>query len=280
MPGQHVGAQGGPASPKAWTRGWLTAFVKGHALAWELVSAALTVVYVVLAFLQDQGASGAVTPALLVIASIFVIEFSLRLYDSPSRRTYVRHHWLDIVTCIPVIGSLRALRLVRLLAFLRLGASVRAFGVGTTATERMPGGAGLWLLAPILIIVWVASAYGYFELEHGINPQIKTFGDALYFSFVTASTVGYGDVTPLTPAGKILSGVLIFVGIGLLGFASSQLTARLLPQRNELAELKTSLHRMEQLLRELHERLGSQNSEPDRESALTEGSVANTPRLR
>ncbi|MHB8611998.1 MAG: potassium channel family protein [Candidatus Dormibacteraceae bacterium] len=84
---------------------------------------------------------------------------------------------------------------------------------------------------------------------------MKSFGDAMYFSFVTASTVGYGDVTPVTPEGKVLTGVLIFVGIGLLGFASAQLTAKLLPQRNEVTELRTTLDRQAQLLQELNMRL-------------------------
>lgn len=92
-------------------------------------------------------------------------------------------------------------------------------------------------------------------MEGGVNPHVKTFADAMYFAFVTASTVGYGDVTPVTPEGKVLTGILIFLGIGLLGFASAQLTAKLLPQRNEVAELRTSLDRQAQLLQELNTRL-------------------------
>jgi len=58
----------------------------------------------------------------------------------------------------------------------------------------------------------------------------------------------------------VLSGFLVFVGIGLLGFASAQLTAKLLPQRNEVAELKQSLARQEQLLNEIKARLDEQNA--------------------
>jgi voltage-gated potassium channel len=240
---------------RAWTRGRVTSFVKRHTLAWELVMAALTVVYVVVAFLQDQGSAGLVLVVTQVLAGIFVIEFSLRFYDSPSRRVYLRNHWIDIVTCIPVVGSFRALRLVRLLAFFRLGASLRAFGLGAAASDRVHGGAGLWVLAPIMLVVWVAAAYGFYTLEGGVNPHIKTFGDAMYFALVTGSTVGYGDVTPVTSEGKVLTGLVIFVGIGLLGFASAQLTAKLLPQRNEVAELRATMDRQCELLNELNARL-------------------------
>jgi voltage-gated potassium channel len=250
---RSVNLEMGPA--RAWTQGRISAFVKRHALAWELSTAVLTIAYVVLAFFQDQGSSGLVTTGVVVLAGAFFFEFALRLYDAPSRKSYMRQHWLDIVTCIPVVGPFRALRLVRLLAFVRIGATARAYGVGASASDRLPGGAGVWILAPILIIVWLAASYGYYELEGGVNPHIKTFADAMYFAFVTASTVGYGDVTPVTSEGKVLTGILIFLGIGLLGFASAQLTAKLLPQRNEVAELRTSLDRQAQLLQELNNRL-------------------------
>jgi voltage-gated potassium channel len=113
----------------------------------------------------------------------------------------------------------------------------------------------VWVLAPILITVWLAASYGYFEIEGGINPNVKTFGDALFYSFITASTVGYGAVSPVTQEGKILTGVLIFLSIGLLGFASAQLTAKLLPQHNQTADLKAAIDRQCQMLEELHSRL-------------------------
>jgi voltage-gated potassium channel len=242
------------APTRAWTHGRVNAFVKRHALVWELSIGGLTLVYVVLAFLQDQGSSGLITVGVEVLAAVFIGEFAFRLYDSPSRMAYFRGHWLDMVTCVPVVGPFRVLRLVRLVGFIRLGAMTRSFGVGAAASQRV-GGVGLWVLAPILIIVWLAASYGFYELEGGVNPHVKTFADALYFAFVTASTVGYGDVTPVTAEGKVLAGVLIFLGIGLLGFASAQLTAKLLPQRTEIADLKATMDRQVLLIQELKSQL-------------------------
>jgi len=222
-----------------------------------LITAGLTLVYVVLAFLQDQGSSRLVTAGVAALAVVFVIEFGLRLYDSPARLGYFRTHWLDIVTCIPVVGPFRALRLVRLVGVIRLAATVRAYGVGAAASDRLPGGVGLWVLSPILITVWLAASYGYYELEAGVNPHVKTFADALLYSFTTASTLGYGTVSPVTPEGKVLTGVLIFMSIGLLGFASAQLTAKLLPRRDELADLKATVDRQSQLLQQVNSRLES-----------------------
>jgi voltage-gated potassium channel len=245
----------GAVTTRAWTRGRVTEFVACHRLTWELATAGLTVVYVVLAFLQDQGSSTLVTIGVEILAGAFVLEFAIRLYDSPSRKGYLKRHWLDIVTCLPVVGPFRILRLVRLIAFIRLGATARSYGFNAMASSRLPGGMGVWVLAPILITVWLAASYGYYELEGGVNPNVKTFGDALYYAFITASTVGYGAVTPATQEGRILTGLLIFLSIGLLGFASAQVTAKLLPHGDEVTELKATVNRQCELLQDLNTRL-------------------------
>jgi voltage-gated potassium channel len=243
----------GPARP--WTHGRITAFVAKHHLQWSLATAGLTLIYVVLAILQDEGSSGPVKVGVGVLASAFILEFALRLYDSPSRKSYLREHWIDIVTCLPVIGPFRLLRLVRLVGFIRLGATARTYGVGAARSDRLPGGTGIWVLVPVLITVWLAASYAYYVLEHDVNPNVKTFSDAMYYAFITASTVGYGAVVPVTQEGRILTGVLIFLSIGLLGFASAQVTAKLLPQGNEVNDLKATVERQCELLQELNTRL-------------------------
>lgn len=98
------------------------------------------------------------------------------------------------------------------------------------------GRQSLWFVAPLLALLWVGSAYGIWVLEHGRNPGIRSFGDALYWSVVTVTTVGYGDISPVTPEGRVLAGTLAFLGLGLLGFTSARLTAMWLQQEAEEVE--------------------------------------------
>ena len=56
----------------------------------------------------------------VAFAVIFLTEFSARCWDSPSRRHYLRSHWLDLGSCVPLVGGLRSVRILRLL---RLGAA-------------------------------------------------------------------------------------------------------------------------------------------------------------
>src|SRR3989338_4177683 len=60
-------------------------------------------------------------------------------------------------------------------------------------------------------------SYLFFQLESGINPKIQTFLDALWWGFSTATTTGYGDITPISSGGKILGMILMLVGLAFFG---------------------------------------------------------------
>jgi voltage-gated potassium channel len=228
-----------------WRRGAVTAFVERHYVIWEGVMVALAVVYLALTFLSDESRTN-VTPLVLTLGVIFLLEFTVRMLDAPSRYAYARRHWLDFVSCLPLIGGLRSLRLLRLL---RLGAALRLLSLA----ERQAGGRdSFWYLGPMLLMLWVGAAAAYWSFEHVLNPRVHSFGDALYWAFITVTTVGYGDVTPVTPEAKVLSGVLIFLGIGLIGVVTSRLTSRLLHSTDGTAQLHHRIDQLDTRLADMH----------------------------
>lgn len=194
--------------------------------------AVLAVVYVVLAIWDDDLGGRIPTVLIVSLAVILLAEFVARCWDAPSRWYYARSHWMDLVSSLPVISGLRVLRLLRLL---RLVAGLRLLSVIQEQFGRSKGRQSLWFLFPALIVLWVAAAYAMWLVEHGHNPAVRTLTDALYWAIITTTTIGYGDVSPTTPEGRIIAGLLAFLGIGLFGFVSAQLTARLLGQRDEVA---------------------------------------------
>ncbi len=210
--------------------------------------ALLTIVYVLLAVRSDANAAS-VPPALLLgAAGIFLIEFLVRLWDAPSRWVYVRGHWIDVLACVPLVGGFRVVRVLRVV---RLLGAYRLVSALTAETRERGGRQSLWFLWPAVSLLWVGSSYAVWLVERGHNPAVTSYTDALYFTFITATTVGYGDVTPHTPEGKVLSGLLVFFGIGLLGFLSARLTAMWVsnetPQpstQNDLAGLRDDLARV------------------------------------
>jgi Ion channel len=217
-----------------WSRGTFTQFINRHNAAWETTMAVLAAGYVYLAIHNDDAPGSVPTKVLLGCTLVFLAEFAARYWDAPSRWQYFRQHWLDLVSCIPLVGGLRAIRLLRLV---RLGVGLRAISAIERLAQGKEGGRqSLWFLGPTLLVLWVGSAYSIWALEHGVNPNIRTFTDALYWAIVTVTTVGYGDIAPVTSAGRIVSGLLIILGIGLVGFVSSRLTALWLEQEGSVVE--------------------------------------------
>src|SRR2546430_10018800 len=206
-------------------RGQLTAFVSRHRLPWELVMASLTLVYVALSLVVDQGGTALVNAAVAILAVLFLAEFSSRCWDSQSRFVYLREHLIDLISCLPFIGPLRLLRLLRLLGLLRLAHEIR--DIAYLRAEVSGESSSLtWIVWPTALLLWLGAADGLWIVEKGQNAAIHSFADALYMAFITVTTVGYGDLRPVTPEGKVLAGALVFFGLGLLGFISAQLTAR------------------------------------------------------
>ena len=225
-----------------WPRGGLTGFISRHEFAWDVVMGVLTVAYVVLAFTESP--SGIQLYSVWALAVVFLAEFSFRCYDSLSRTSYLRSHWLDLVTAVPIPGipGLRVLRLLRLLRFAKVGILVRE-----ALVSRGWGETGL--IWPTLVLFWVVSALALWLVEHDApGSNITTFADAMTAAFLTAATLGFGrHGLPVTQDGQIVAAVIVFFALGLWGFASSNLTRIWLRAGNEVQSAQ-----LDGVRRELH----------------------------
>lgn len=194
--------------------------------------AGLAVVFVAVGFLADD-ATPAARPSLeLVDASltvIFALEFGSRFAASRNRRRYLRAHLVDLVALVPAIRGVRLLRLLRLLRL------VRAFtGVARAATslERLANHRGLVWLFAAWGGVMVLCSLGLYAAENGINEAVSSPLDALWWGITTMTTVGYGDIYPKTPEGRLAAGVLMVLGIGLYSAITATITSFMLKEGN------------------------------------------------
>ncbi|MEG4321143.1 MULTISPECIES: ion transporter [unclassified Microcoleus] len=170
----------------------------------------------------------------IVASLVFTIEYALRLWVCTVDRRYSHPLWgrlrygltplslIDLVSILPFfalllfphlsfINLIRLLRLLRLLKMSRYSHSVRTMGAVLYAKKEE-------LIATafaVFILLIFASSVMYF-VEHEAHP--KAFGsipDAMWWGVVTLTTVGYGDIYPITPLGKFLGAILAFLGIGI-----------------------------------------------------------------
>lgn len=188
-----------------------------------------------------------------VIVSIFIIEYLLRAWlysdshkmilehyekaiylNSPFRLgkvirlicakkiEYVRSP-LAVIDLLAILPSFRELRVLRILFIFRLFKLFRYFSSIKLFTEVLVSKRfELYTLAIFLgFLIFIGSIAIYLFENPAQGGQVTDLFAALYWSVVTVSTVGYGDITPHTPGGRLISMALIFIGLGVLAFFTS-----------------------------------------------------------
>lgn len=197
-------------------------FVGRHEVAWELAMAGLALLYVAIGLLNDQEDSAVLDAVEWGLTGVFVLEFGSRLFAAHDRVQYLRGHWIDAVTLAPPVRGLRVLRLLRLLRLVRSFAGVYRATLHLQGIARHRGFASL--LVAWLTVMAICSAALY-AIEHGVNQAIASPFDALWWGVVTLSSVGYGDVYPITPEGRLVAMVLMILGIGLFSAITATITS-------------------------------------------------------
>ncbi|MET8687877.1 potassium channel family protein [Streptomyces sp. NPDC004732] len=146
---------------------------------------------------------------------VFAVDYSVRLFLSGHRKQFVRTHWLDLcAVLLPMIQPLRLLRLVSTLAL--VGRRARMASQIKLTTYVAGSVVGLLMFGSLAVLS--------VERESP-NGNIKTLGDAVWWSFTTMTTVGYGDLSPTTGLGRMLAVGLMLSGIALLGVVTANIAA-------------------------------------------------------
>ena len=147
------------------------------------------------------------------IWAMFAADLVLKIAVAPDRLQFVKRNWLEVlVVAVPFI---RPLRLVRLFVF-----GTRAF-----VRSRRLVNVDFLLVYAIGMVAIAATIVTAVEAGH---DTIESFPDALWWSMVTVTTVGYGDMTPETPAGRAIAIFLMIGGIGLFGGLTANLASAIM----------------------------------------------------
>ncbi len=165
------------------------------------------------------GASASLTSACTAVEwfvwGSFAADYLVRLSLAGHRGHFVRTHWLDL--CAVVLPMIQPLRLLRLVATLLLvGRRARMASQIRLTTYVVGAVVGLLMFGSLAVL----------SVERDSpDGNIKTLGDAVWWSFTTMTTVGYGDHAPTTGLGRVLAVGLMLSGIALLGVVTANIAA-------------------------------------------------------
>lgn len=154
------------------------------------------------------------------ILVIFVIEYGLRLWCAESKVKYLFSFYslVDLISIFPFLLGFLDTTFLRIFRWFRILRLVRFIQKGNlfSNVSREDTVIVVQILFTLFAIIFVYSGLIY-QFEHPANPQVfRTFLDAVYFAVVTMTTVGFGDVTPISQAGRLMTVLMILTGITLI----------------------------------------------------------------
>ena len=158
-----------------------------------------------------------------IICALFIFQLSIDFFRSKNKPKYLKEHWIDFVASIPIIEPIRYARIFHILRVFRLLRSSRSLLKQIQSNRKEATIASILIL--MVTLISLGSVFMLMFEGKDPNANIHTAGDAIWWAFVTISTVGYGDHYPVTVAGKILAVLVIISGVGIFGMISGLITS-------------------------------------------------------
>ena len=232
-----------------------------------LILALVMVPLIVLPLLLDlpDGLEASFVAADWFIWAVFAFEYIVRLALTQQRWRFVRREWPDLlIIVLPFLRPLRIVRSARALRLLRLGRLVGVLAKVGQGSRRLLVRHRLNYALLITGVVVLGAAALTFAVEEGGEGSIDSLGDALWWAVTTVTTVGYGDMFPVTPAGRGIAAFLMLAGITLFGVLTANIAAFFVEQEQQsdptVERLDEVLRRLEQLEQRLEARETDQST--------------------
>jgi voltage-gated potassium channel len=221
---------------------------------WPLATVAVIFLtaYSIRVLAQPQGrAETALQLVIWITWAVFLLDYVARLSLAANRARWFVRHLVDLaVVALPLLRPLRLLRLLVLVAALQkaIGGAIR-------------GRVVVYTVFSVVLLVYVASLAILETERFQPDSKITTFGDAVWWSITTVTTVGYGDLSPVTGTGRMIAVALMIGGISLVGVVTATLASWIIQRVSEedtahravtiahIEELRTSVEQQNDALR-------------------------------
>ncbi|WP_082597152.1 potassium channel family protein [Pseudovibrio sp. POLY-S9] len=200
-----------------------------------------------------------------VICGVFFIDFLVRFIKAERKGDFMKWGWIDLISSIPLVDPLRYGRIIRLFRIIR---AIRASHtiVRHIFNKRTNSILTLVFISSILMVILAAVAI--LQVEKNMEgANILSLRDAIWWAFVTITTVGYGDFFPVSPVGRVIAAFLMTVGVGMFASLTGTIVANLFVNESEDAGNK-DLQVLEAKLDALHAELTEMRREVSKQKRV------------
>jgi voltage-gated potassium channel len=187
-----------------------------------------------------------------IITILFTIEYLLRIWTIKKASAYIFSFYgiIDFLSTIPkyiaiffaganILIALRALRLLRVFRILKLSPFVGESQGLMKALKASRAKISVFLLAVLILTVILGTIMYLVEFKQGSG--FDNIPKSMYWAIVTLTTVGYGDIAPVTPLGQFIASIIMILGYGILAVPTGIVSAEYSQQKNKKIHQNTQV---------------------------------------
>lgn len=168
----------------------------------------------------------------------FTIEYSLRIYcvNKPVNYIFSFYGLIDLLSLIPTylsvvfieshyLAVIRILRLLRIFRIFKLAPYIKESNILLISLRKSKRKISIFFFFMVLLTTILGSAM--YVIEFGVNDKFSSIPESIYWAIVTITTVGYGDISPVTPMGKFLASFMMILGYAIIAVPTGIITANI-----------------------------------------------------
>lgn len=167
-----------------------------------------------------------------LVCLTLIADFFYDLIYANDRKALLKSRWWEPLASIPMIDAaqkavlaIRLLRILRLLRIIKLHRELRTF---LNSSYDFLQKNRILDLSCFVGLTILTGSLGFFYAEQGVNPALHSYKDSVWWAMVTVTTIGYGDIYPVTTAGRFVAMIMMFIGIGCVSLLTALIAGNFL----------------------------------------------------
>ncbi len=169
----------------------------------------------------------------IIISILILFDFiflRLRTQTNQTVLDFIRENWVYIIAIIPIFficfnlfNLFNFKIIIGLIGLIKIYALIKVLQTTSIEIRKYPNKTKLDYATIILLLVIIFGSLLFFLAERSVNPEVPTYESAIWYSFISMATVGYGDIVPITFAGRIIGALLILTGMAYVSLVTATL---------------------------------------------------------